>query len=457
MTRLSNKRNTDAPPYLPGHPVFGTALDFRSDPLGTMEAARKSHGDFVRTRFAQFRIYLLFNPEHVLHLLQKNPTAYKKDGYLHIEPLTGRGLLTSEGEFWRRQRRFAQPAFHRDRLRRMAETMTATTTEMLDRWEEHSEKRPGEPLEISAEMSRLTLGIVGRTLFSTDLGGEAEGVGKALEFALQDGFSRVGRFVALPFGVPTPANRRHLAAIRTLDRIVYGLIDGRLRSGEEKDDLLGMLLEARDEETGEGMGRKQLRDEVITVLSAGYETTARALTWTFYLMDRNPEEAARLREELETVLGNRDPDYDDLPRLGYTGRFIQESMRLYPPVWGLARLAREYDEIGGYPIPKASRLIISSYITHRHPDLWDNPERFDPERFTSERSEGRPKYAYFPFGGGPRRCIGVNFATLEATLVVAMVARRFQLSLVPGHTVEMEPSFTLRPRYGMPMLLGKMR
>ncbi len=419
-----------------------------------MEAARKAHGDFVRTRFAQFRIYLLFSPEHVLHLLQKNPTAYKKDGYLHIEPLTGRGLLTSEGEFWRRQRRFAQPAFHRHRLQRMAGTMTAATGEMLDRWERHLAQRPSEPLEISAEMSRLTLGIVSRTLFSTDVSGEAEGVGKALEFALQDGFSRVGRFVALPFGVPTAANRRHLAAIRTLDRIVYGLIDGRLRSGEKKDDLLGMLLEARDEEAGEGMGRKQLRDEVMTILSAGYETTARALTWTFYLMDKNPEAAERLREELENVLGSRAPTYEDLPRLEYTGRFIQESMRLYPPVWGLARLAREDDEIGGCHIPKASRLIISAYITHRHPELWGSPEIFDPERFTPERSEGRPKYAYFPFGGGPRRCIGVNFATMEAALVVAMVARRFGLSLVPGHRVETEPSFTLRPRFGMPMLPG---
>ncbi len=330
--------------------------------------------------------------------------------------------------------------------------MTATTTEMLDRWEEHLASRPGDPLEISAEMSRLTLGIVSRTLFSTDVSGEAEGVGKALEFALQDGFSRVGRFVTLPFDLPTPANRRHLAAIRTLDRIVYGLIDGRLRSGEKKDDLLGMLLEARDEETGEGIGRKQLRDEVITILSAGYETTARALTWTFYLMDRNPEQAAKLREELETALGNRKPNYEDMERLKYTRRFIQESMRLYPPVWGLARLARKDDEIGGCHIPKASRFIISAYVTHRHPELWENPELFDPERFAPERSEGRPKYAYFPFGGGPRQCIGVNFATLEAVLVVAMVARRFGLSLVPGHQVEMEPSFTLRPRYGMPML-----
>ena len=406
----------------------------------------------MRTRFAQFRIFLLFGPDHVLHLLQKNPTAYSKDGYLHIEPLTGRGLLTSEGEFWRRQRRFAQPAFHRHRLRRMSGTMTAATEEMLDKWERHLAERPGEPLEISTEMSRLTLGIVSRTLFSTDVSGEAEGVGKALEFALQDGFSRVGRFLALPFGVPTPANRRHLAAIRTLDRIVYGLIDGRLESGEKKDDLLGMLLEARDAETGVGMGRKQLRDEIITTLSAGYETTARALTWTFYLMDKNPEETARLREELEDVLGVRNPTYEDLSSLEYTGRFIRESMRLYPPVWGLARLAREDDEIGGCYIPKASRLIISAYITHRHPDLWESPETFDPDRFTPARSEGRPKYAYFPFGGGPRRCIGVNFATLEATLVVAMVARRFRLSLVPGHTVETEPSFTLRPRYGMPML-----
>jgi cytochrome P450 len=216
-----------------------------------------------------------------------------------------------------------------------------------------------------------------------------------------------------------------------------------------------MLVRARDSETGEGMGRKQLRDEVMTFLAAGYETTARALTWAFYLLDRNPEEGRKLREELERVLDGRTPAYEDLPRLVYTKMFVQESMRLYPPVWGLARRAKGEDEIGGHRVPKGSRLIISSYVTHRHPAFWENPEKFDPERFTPERSEGRPRYAYFPFGGGPRQCIGVNFATMEATLITAMVAQRFDLSLVPGHPVEPQANLTLKLRCGLPMVLKK--
>jgi cytochrome P450 len=438
--------------YLRGGPIFGSARAFRDDPLGFIESARRAHGDFVRIRLGPYRVYLLLGPEHVKHLLQKNPGNYLKDGYEHNEALTGRGLLTSEGEFWRRQRRLAQPAFHKERLSGMVGTMTASTEEMLGRWRDHLGKGGGRPLETDAEMSRLTLSIVSRTLMGTDVSAGASEVGRSLEYTLWYAFRRTGRFFNLPFGFPTPKNLRYMRAIRTLESLVYSLIDGRRGTGEDGGDLLSMFVQARDSETGEGLGRKQLRDEVMTFLAAGYETTARALAWTFYLLDRNPGEGRKLREELARVLGGRTPTYEDLPRLVYTKMFVQESMRLYPPVWGLARRARGEDEIGGHRVPKGSRLIVSSYVTHRHPDFWENPEKFEPERFTTERSEARPRYAYFPFGGGPRQCIGVNFATMEATLITAMVAQRFDLSLVPGHPVDPQANLTLSPRYGLPMV-----
>jgi cytochrome P450 len=442
-----------ATPYLRGAPIFGSARAFRDDPLGFIESARREHGDFVRVRLGPYRVYLLLGPEHVSHLLQKNPGNYLKDGYEHNEPLTGRGLLTSEGEFWRRQRRLVQPAFHKERLRNMVGTMAASTEEMIERWRDHFEEGEGRPLEIDAEMSRLTLSIVSRTLMGTDVSGGASEVGRSLEYTLWYAFRRTGRFFNPPFGFPTPKTLRYMRAIRTLETLVYSLIDERRGTSEDRGDLLSMLLQARDSETGEGLGRKQLRDEAITFLAAGYETTARALAWTFYLLDRNPEEGRKLREELARVLGGRTPTYEDLPRLVYTKMFVQESMRLYPPVWGLARRARGEDEVGGHRVSKGSRQIISAYVTHRHPAFWENPEKFEPERFTPDRSKDRPRYAYFPFGGGPRQCIGVNFATIEATLITAMVAQCFDLSLVQGHPVEPQADLTLKPRYGLPMVL----
>ena len=440
------------PPYLRGDPVFGSARAFRDDPLGFIQAARREHGDFVRLRLGPYRVYLLLHPEHVRHLLQTNPRNYLKDGYEHNEPLTGRGLLTSEGEFWRRQRRLAQPAFHKERLEGTASAMTAATGEMLERWQDHLETGGRRPLQIEAEMSRLTLTIVGRTLMGAEVSGGASEVGRSLEHTLRYAFGRTGRFFNLPFGFPAPKNLRYMRAIRALDAVVYSLIDGRRRSGEDRGDLLSMLVRARDAETGEGMSRKQLRDEVMTFLVAGYETTARALSWAFYLLDQNPGEGRKLREELARVLDGRTPAYGDLPRLSYTRMFVQEAIRLYPPAWGLARRARGEDEIAGYRIPRGSRLIISAYVTHRHPAFWEKPEKFDPERFGPHRSEGRPRYAYFPFGGGPRQCIGINFAMMEATLITAMVAQRFALSLVPGHPVEPQADITLKPRHGLPML-----
>jgi cytochrome P450 len=418
----------------------------RRDPLRLLTEARRRYGDFVRFRLGPYRIYLLSHPDYIAHVLQKNPRNYLKDGYEHIE-IVGNGLLASEGDFWRRRRRIAQPAFHRERLAEMAQTMTDATERMLGRWDARS---TDEPLDVDAEMSRLTLEIVGRTLFSAEVGEEAGGVGAALETVLYLGFQRTGRFVPVPSGVPTPKNRRYRNAVRHLNGVVEDLISGRRTNGGGEGDLLDMLLEARDADTGEGMDERQLRDEVMTILTAGYETTARALTWTWYLIDANSHVRERLERELDGLNG-RTPEFEDLDRLTYAKMVVQESMRLFPPVWGLSRLVAHEDEIGGYRVPKGSRVVISQYVTHRHPDLWKEPKTFNPERFTPERSAGRPRYAYFPFSGGPRQCIGNNFATMEAVLILATIARRYRLTLALGHPVEPEPSFTLRSRHGMRM------
>ena len=453
-------------PYLRGTFPFGCAKEMRADPLGLLVRARETLGDLVKMHLGPYPIYMLFRPEHVEHVLQKNPANYLKDGYEHLEPMVGHGLLSSEGDLWRRQRRLIQPAFHKKRLDGMARTMTDATGDMLNRWRERAQGGLGaEPVDANREMSRLTLEIVGRTLFGSALGGEATRGEEALSLVFRLGFDRAGRFVQVPFGVPTPKNLRYRRAIRDMDSIVHSLLEARRNagSGPEDDaaggDLLDMLLASQG--TDGGITPKQLRDEILTIMGAGYETTARTLCWTFYLLDSHPGAARALREELKSVLDGRPPTVEDMPRLPYTRMVVQESMRLFPPVWGLSRRLKEADEVGGTRIPKGNRVIISAYVTHRHPDLWPEPERFDPERFRDAPLMDRPpqdmpRYAYFPFSGGPRQCVGVNFAAMEATLVLATIAQSFELSVLPGHRIAPEPSFTLRPGNGLPVGLREL-
>jgi cytochrome P450 len=304
-------------------------------------------------------------------------------------------------------------------------------------------------------MMRLTLGMAGKTLFSMDLSNEADEVGRAAATVIQYANDRFTRLLPLPTNIPTPHNRRFWKALRTLDTVVQGIIDVRRREEKDAGDLLSMLLLARDEETGEGMNDQQLRDEVRAFILAGHETTAAALAWTWYLLAQHPHIEHRLHTELVTVLDGRSPTFEDLPKLTYTKMVLEESMRLYPPGWGFERRAVADDEIGGYHIPADSLVLISPYVTHRHSAFWEDPERFDPERFTPEPLAGRPRYTYFPFGGGPRQCIGNEFAIVQCQLIIAMVAQTYRLRLVPGHPVEPEPSVTLRPRHGLLMTLQR--
>jgi cytochrome P450 len=366
-----------------------------------------------------------------------------------MKPMMGEGLLTSDGDFWRRQRRLSQPAFHRQQIGAFAGTMTSIAEEMLERWQPVAAR--GQLIDVSAEMIRLTLSIVSKTLFNTDVGAEANTVGEAITVAFKEFDRRLAALFTLPDVVPTPSRRRLHNAIQTLDRVVYRIIEERRRAGEDIGDLLSMLVFARDEETGESMSDKQLRDEVMAIFLAGHETTANALNWIWYLLSKHPAVERRLHDELAAVLGGRIPTLEDLPKLSYTTMVIEESLRLYPPAWVIERRSIAADQIGPYVIPPGSTIIPSQYITHRHPAFWDNPEGFDPERFTPERVAARPRFAYFPFGGGPRVCIDNNFAMMELQLILATVTQRYRLALVPGHPVELDPMITLRPRYGILM------
>ncbi|HEV3469934.1 MAG TPA: cytochrome P450 [Pyrinomonadaceae bacterium] len=458
MVATANRLSASGAPQAPGprgHFLFGNGRDVTLNPTGFYMRMRREYGDVVRMRgLPGFYWYLVAHPEGVERVLQTNQQNYPKGPHFNkpLSLLVGRGLLTSEGEFWRRQRRLAQPAFHRQRVAALGGTMTSATLRMLERW--RGLQREGCTFDVAAEMTRLTLQIAGLTLFGVDLGGDAGDVGGALRVAFEHLNYRMIYPWALPEVVPTRRNRRFLRARRALDGVVYRVIRERRRRGEDTGDLFSMLLLARDEETGEGMSDEQLRDEVMTILIAGHETGAAALAWAWYMLARHPKVERKLCEELARVLGGRTPTVEDLPALPYTRMFFDEVLRLYPPAWGLPRQARGEDEIGGRRIPAGSLVVVSQYVTHRHPDFWDEPERFDPERFAPASAAPRPKYAYFPFGGGSRQCIGNSFALMEAQLVLATVAQHFRPRLAAGQEVEEDPTFTLRPRGGVRVTLG---
>jgi cytochrome P450 len=433
-----------SPPGPKGKPFIGSLQQLRDTPLESMAEWHRTYGDVVGLRVAGLDVFLLTHPDLVEEVLVTGNRNFIKPRLLRdTKELLGEGLLTSEGDFWLRQRRLSQPAFHRDRIAGYASVMTSYTDRMLARW------TPGEERDIHHDMMELTLEIVARTLFNTSVTEEARRVGDALEVALErfvDRLSLTRYFDRLPL----PKNLRFQRARRTLDTIIYGVIEQRRRSGEDTGDLLSMLLQAQDED-GSGMSDLQLRDEVMTLFLAGHETTAIALCWTLYLLSRNPDVDAALQQELRSVLDGRTPTMDDIPTLVYTGNIIRESMRLYPPAWRVGREAIADCMLGGYRIPAGAQIIMSQWLLHRDPRFWNEPERFDPTRWTPELDSSLPRFAYFPFGGGQRRCIGDTFAIMEATLILATIAGRYRLELSPDQKIGFWPSITLRPRFGMRM------
>jgi enediyne biosynthesis protein E7 len=435
-------------PGPPGHFLLGNLREFRRDVLGLVVSSAAEYGDVVRCRLGPQVVHLINHPDAIAQVLQKRAANYDKRtrSSSSIKSVTGDSLLTCNGEFWKRQRRMDQPAFHHRQIAGFADQMTAAAARMLDRWQAGPQT-----LDIASEMAHLTYSIVGQTLFSFDTHSDAETVEQAMRVILPHVFNRLGNLINPPLWLPTPANRRFSRSLAAVDQVVYRIIhQHRLAQdrGEPDHDLLAMLMRARDAETGAGLDDSQLRNETITFLLAGHETTANALTWIFYLISQHPAVEQQLLEEINNVLAGRTPTLADIPQLPYTKSVIQESIRLYPPIWIIERRVIQQDVIHGYTLPTGSAVVISPYALHRHPAFWREPEKFDPTRFHA----GVPE-AYIPFGAGPRFCIGNEFAMLEAQLITVMVLQAFQLKLLPGHPVEPQPDITLRPKHGMKMTL----
>jgi cytochrome P450 len=434
-------------PVFKTNPIVGPLPQLHRDALGFLVEAADKCGDIVRLQFpyAPHVVHLLRNADHIHHVLVENQRNYVKEtrGYEKLRDVLGLGLVTSEGEFWKRNRRIANPAFHRERIARFGDTMAKAAEELVADWEPWIES--GRPFDVATEMSRVTLKIVGLTLMSKDVSDSAQEVSRALTSVLHTTIGRVQNPLTLPLWIPTPANREFLKARATLDKVVLEMIAQRRAENVDHGDLLSMFINTRDEETGETMNDRQLRDEVMTMFLAGHETTATALAWTFYLLSKYPTVERELRAEITSVLGGRTPTMADLPRLTLIDQVVKESMRLYPPVWMIARSPVADDVIGGYEIPKGTYVFMSPYLVHRNPAYWSNPEGFDPSRWTPEAERTRHKHAYLPFSMGPRKCIGDMFATMEARLVLATILQRVQLSLVSGARVSPVPTVTLRP------------
>jgi cytochrome P450 len=422
--------------------------EYARDPLGFLTACAREYGDVVELRLMGQTLYLLSDPDLIEYVLVEHNRNFTKTRILkRNRRLLGEGLLTNEGAFWRRQRRLAQPAFHRKRVDAYGDVIVANAERSLEAW------RDGQTIDVHEEMMHLTLEIVAKCLFDADVGARATAVGKAMKVALEN-FSSQRRLIRIPRKVPTPQNIRFEMAARKLDEIVATIIENRRKSGEDRGDLLSMLVLAEDD-SGERMTDKQLRDEVMTLFLAGHETTANALCWTFWLLSLAPDAEAKLAEELERVLDGRSPTISDLPNLPFVGRVVKESMRLYPPAWVVGREAIAECEVGGYRMVAGTTALMSQWVMHRDPRYHEAPERFEPDRWTAEYEKALPRFAYFPFGGGPRQCIGAGFAMVEACLILATVAQRYRMDLAPGQKVEPYASITLRPKEGIHLTLVK--
>ncbi len=446
MPAASNRRPPGPRPRF----LIGNFPLFSADPLAVFACWAREFGDIFYYRAGWIDVYFLNHPDLIESVLVSQSQNFAKDRVIQNSRwFLGEGLLTSEGPGWRRQRRLCQPAFHRQRLASYGQTMAAYAEEMLAAWED------GEVRDIHQEMMQLTMRIVAKVLFGVELRQDTERVAGALNVLMQH--TSGGRMILPPLlrHLPLPALMRVKRAVRELDEIVNRIIRQRRASGLDTGDLLSMLIAARDED-GSGMTDLQLRDEIMTFLLAGHETTAVSLSWTWYLLSQHPEVAQKLREELKNVLDGRAPQLGDLPHLPYTDRVVKESMRLYPPAWSLARAVTKEVEIGGYRLREGANVVMSPWIMHRDPRFFDHPEQFNPDRWTTETALALPRFAYFPFGGGPRLCIGASFAMMEANLLLAAIAQRFELRLVPGHPVVPLPSITLRPRHGMRMSMTKL-
>jgi cytochrome P450 len=431
-----------------GHPLLGNLPEYRRETLAFEKGIAKTYGDIVHLRLAGRHAYLISHPDDIRKVLVEEADKYHKAPIYRIilARFLGNGLLTSDGEFWKRQRKLTQPAFHTKRIQAYAETMVSYTQKMLDSWSS------GEIRDVNRDMMRLTLNIVVKSLFNTEIGAEADRIGAALTTVLEASTeSGSSALQMLPAWIPLPRNIKNRRGVRQLDEIVMRIINERRNTQDDKGDLLSILLQSEDDD-GHKMTDKQLRDEVVTLVLAGHETTANGLTWTWYLLSQHPEVREKLYEELDRVLGGRLPTLADLRQLEYTSLIFKESMRLYPPIPSYARHSLVPVELAGYALPANSIIVISPHVFHRDSRWWDNPDAFIPERFAKDNEKSLVKYAYLPFSTGPRVCIGNSFAEMEAVLLLATIAQRFRLTLDPvDQAVIPEPTLTLRPRHNIMM------
>ena len=430
--------------------TLGVLQEMRRDPLSYFVEILKDHRDAVRFNIGMDRVLMLNNPRYIRHVLQDNHQNYHKSKFYEpLRPLLGDGIFLSEGKQWLSQRRIAMPAFGGPQFSEMARQITDVTAEMLDGWRVNHDV--GAPVNVAAETMRLTLDAVTLSMLNVRLSDKHSAIYDALSVMLREAERRVWSTVNLPMFVTKRVNREYRVALQTLNKIVGEIIDDRRQNPCHEGDLLSTLIKAYD--NGEPADRKILRDQVLSIILSGHETTAIALSWSCYLISTNAQVRKRLEAEIDSIIGDRTPTYDDLPKLTYTQMIFEEAMRLYPPVWTTSRIALEDDTVGELKIPRHSTIMLCAYAVHRHPDYWPNPEQFDPERFSPDRADERPRHAYFPFGGGPRSCLGSRFATMEAQLVLAMITQRYRLEPSSSHTVTPEPMITLRPRDGLWMRL----
>jgi len=445
------------PPGPRGLGLLRQSLTMGQDWSGFLGRCARQYGDVSYFRFLNVPVCLVVHPDDIERILVKEHANFHKSrDYRALRAVLGNGLLTSEGEFWQSQRKLIQPAFRHENIVAYGQIMTRAAAALLAGW------KPGETRDLHADMMTLTLEVVARSLFGSDVSGEARGVAQSMAVVMELFITQANWAFILPDRVPIPKSKRLRQSIQHLDDMVYRLIRARrtslagngARSAEPGTDLLITLLAMRDE-TGSRMTDVQLRDEIMTLFLAGHDTTANALTWTWYLLVQNPEADAALGAELREVLGDRAPTVADLPRLPYTEMVVKESMRLYPPAWGVGRRAIRDFEIGGYRVPAGTNFFLLEWVTQRDARWFPDPERFDPERWRHDpiRTGKLPRFAYFPFGGGPRVCIGAGFAMMEATLLLAAIAQRFRFTLAPNQSVEPLFSVTLRPKSGLLMHL----
>lgn len=440
------KTSTGIPKAPKGEPFFGHMRTFTRESLA-MAIESAQYGDIVEYQFGPFPFYIVNHPDLVAEVLVRDADSYYKTSMTKVamKRLVGEGLFTNDGDFWKRQRKLAQPAFHTRRIANYADVMVDFAQQSMTDW------RDGQVLNVEHEMAALTMRIIAKTMFDSDLTGNDAEIEHAVKVALSIVDQRMSSLLPTPEWLPTSGNRRYKEAVNTLDVIIQRFIDQRRQSGEDRGDLLSMLMAAQDEESGTGMSDRQLRDEAMTVFGAGHETTSAALTWTWYLLSQYPEIERKLHEELDTVLAGRAPTFADLPKLPYTEMVLKEAMRLYPPAWATTREAIRDTTIGGYPVAKGRILMVNIYGIHHDPRFFEDPREFRPERFSPENEKSIHKYAYFPFGAGPRVCIGNSFAMMEGCLLLATMAQRFEFDLPAEQRVEPMRNFTLRPKFGMKM------